>query len=67
MCQRPPVERTMESPMARPRPAPPWLVLLAGATGLVGLAELVGLAGLLVLVGLVAGTSGVTWWKRSKR
>jgi len=22
MCQRPPVERTIESPMARPRPAP---------------------------------------------
>src|SRR5580704_12810387 len=24
MCQRPPVERTIESPMARPRPAPCW-------------------------------------------
>ena len=64
MCQRPPVERTMESPMASPRPAPPWLVLLAGATGLVLLA---GAAGLVGLVGLVTGASGVTWWKRSKR
>jgi hypothetical protein len=61
MCQRPPVERTMESPMARPRPAPPWLVLLEGAVRLAGAAGLVG------LVGLVAGASGVTWWKRSKR